>query len=373
MPATLADIETKVRRLTRSPSINQLSQADLDNYINTFILYDFPEHLRTYNLIKPFTFYTNPGQDVYDTNILAFAGATNNILYNFQNLYLTVHQPVYIAGFPAFYSQDRTEFFNVYPKINSIASIGVTGNGSAGPFVGVVNTQQAITPPGLTQTVYLLQNNVTFSAIGSPGTGEIEGMALVDVPVVDGGTGFKLNIGNLYDPNSAAYQAALINPPTVVNPNNNINYLTGAFTLNFTMSTVANTPINSQTVLQQAVLPQAMMFYNNQFTIRPVPDQAYSVNFEVFARPTQLILSGDFPNLEEWWQYIAYGAAKKIFEDRMDLDSVQLILPEFRKQENLCNRRTLVQLTNQRTATIYTDTQAGSGGYGWGWGSGGLI
>jgi len=64
MPATLADIEKKVRLLTRLPSTAQLSQADLDNYINTFILYDFPEQLRTFNLRKPFSFYTNPGQDV---------------------------------------------------------------------------------------------------------------------------------------------------------------------------------------------------------------------------------------------------------------------------------------------------------------------
>ncbi len=373
MPATLADIETKVRRLTRSPSTAQLSQADLDNYINTFILYDFPEQLRTFNLNKPFSFYTNPGQDVYDTNILAFAGAINNILYNFQNLYLTVHPPVYIAGFPAFYSQSRNEFFNVYPIINSISSIGVTGNGTAGPFVGVVNSQQAITPPGLTQTIFLLQNNVTFSAIGTPGVGEIEGMALVDVPVVDGATGFKLNFGNLYDPNSAAYKAALINPPTVIDVNNNINYLTGAFTINFPMATVAGTPINSQTVPQQATLPQALMFHNNQFTVRPVPDQAYAVNFEVYVRPTALIAGGDLPELEEYWQLIAYGASRKIFQDRMDLDSVALIEPEFREQMRLCNRRNIVQYTNERTATIYTDTQSGSSGYGWGWGSGGLM
>ena len=308
MPATLADIETKVRRLTRSPSINQLSQADLDNYINTFILYDFPEQLRTFNLLKPFSFYTNPGQDVYDTNILSFAGATNNILYNFQNLYLTVHEPVaYIAGFPALYTQDRQQFYGIYPIINSIASIGVTGNGSAGPFTGVINTQQSIVPPGTMQNIGLLQNNVLLSAVSvAQEQAKQEEMGLVDVPVVDGGTGFKLNIGNLYDPNSAAYQAALINPPTVVNPNNNINYLTGIFTINFPMNTLAGTPINSQTVPQQYALPQSLCFHNNQFIVRPVPDQTYAVNFEVFVRPTQLIVAGDVPNLDEYWQYIAY-------------------------------------------------------------------
>jgi len=369
MPATLADIETKVRRLTRSPSTTQLSPAELDNYINTFILYDFPEHLRTFNLRKPFSFYTNPGQDVYDTNILSFAGAASNILYNFQNLYLTVHEPVYIAGFPALYTQDRQQFFGIYPIINSIASIGVTGNGTAGPFTGVINSQQAIVPPGVTQNIGLLQRNVLFSAIGTPGAGEVEGMALVDVPVVDGNTGFKLNIGNLYDPNSLAYRTALVTPPVVVDPNNNINYLTGVFTINFPMVTVAGTPINSQTVSQQYALPQSLLFHNNQFTVRPVPDQAYSVNFEVYVRPTQLIQQGDVPELDEYWQYIALGASRKIFQDRMDLDSVALIDPEYKLQERLCLRRTIVQQTNVRTATIYSQP-AGGTSWGWGYGSG---
>jgi hypothetical protein len=77
------------------------------------------------------------------------------------------------------------------------------------------------------------------------------------------------------------------------------------------------------------------------------------------------------PQLEEWWQYIAYGAAKKIFEDRMDLDSVALILPEYQKQEQLVLRRTIVQNTNERTATIYTEQLGGTSGSGfWGWSGG---
>ena len=79
--------------------------------------------------------------------------------------------------------------------------------------------------------------------------------------------------------------------------------------------------------------------------------------------------TSDSPALNEWWQYIAYGAAKKIFEDRLDMDSVQLILPEYKKQEALCLRRTLVQYANERTMTIYTEqTQPGRGYGGWGWG-----
>ena len=103
----------------------------------------------------------------------------------------------------------------------------------------------------------------------------------------------------------------------------------------------------------QPTLPQTLFFYDGKFFLRPVPDQPYRVQMEVYKRPTELLQSGQNPELNEWWQYIAYGAAKKIFEDRMDLESVQMILPEYKKQEALILRRTIVQQTSQRTSTIY--------------------
>jgi len=362
---TLGAIETKVRRLTQSPSAAQLTQVELDNYINTFIVYDFPEHLRTFNLRTQFEFFTNPGQDVYNTDIASFGGNATNILYNFQNLYLTVHTPVYIAGFKAFYSQNREKFFAVYPRVNNILATGLNGDGTPGPFVGVVNTQQVL--PGATnQLLGLLQNQVLFNCIDANGIA----LTLVDIPVVDPATGYKTANGNLYDPNSAAYQAALRIPPVVVTANNTINYITGVFTLTFPGNTKANAPINSQTVPQNLALCQALLYHNNEFTIRPVPDQSYRVNFEVYQRPTALLANGAIPELEEYWQYIAYGAAKKIFEDRMDMDSVQMIMPEFKQQERLVLRRTIVQNTNERTATIYTEQTATINGWGGGFGGG---
>jgi hypothetical protein len=375
-PPTLAQIQQKVRRLTRSPSTQQLADQDLNNYINTFVLYDFPEHLRTFNLQSTFTFYTNPGQDVYNTDEASFAGAINNPLYNFQNLYLSVSDPVYIGGYQQIYLQSRAQFYGIYPLLNSLSQVG-SGNGTTGPFSGVVNSMQAFIPSNnFTQQISLLQNNVTFSSYATLGNGAIIGQTLVDVPLVDPTSGFKLNIGNLYDPNTAEYETALRNPPTLlypVDPNalGFINYLTGQFTLNFTDATTFGTPINAQTVPQQLAIPQALLFYANQFIVRPVPDQAYPVNIEVFQRPTALLATNQAPELEEYWQYIAYGAAKKIFEDRMDTDSVQKIMPEYVVQEALCLRRTIVQNTTQRTATIYEQQTQFNNAWSNGWGFGG--
>lgn len=369
---TLTQIQQKVRRLTRSPSTAQLADADLNNYINTFLEYDLPENVRLANLLTDFSFYTNPGQDTYNTDEASFGNATNNPLYNFQNKYQTNNPPVYIAGFGSRYFTSPELFYGIYPKINSIQLVG-TGNGTPGTFTGVVNANQSIVPPTSNQYIYLLQNNCTFSAIGQPAPTEQIGMAMVDVPLIDPATGFKLNIGNLYDANGALYNDPINGPrtipPTVVIPTNTINYLTGVFSVTFPINTLVGTPINSQCVPVNTALPQALMFYSNTFTVRPVPDQAYRVNFEVRQRPIALLSAGQAPELEEWWQYIAYGAAMKIFQDRMDIDSVQLIQPEYRRQETLCLRRTLVQNATQRATTIYADPNNNNGNNG-SWGNG---
>lgn len=375
--ATLQAIETKVRRLTRSPSTAQLTEADLQNYINTFVVYDFPEHLRTFNMRTTYTFYTNPGQDRYPTDEVSFAGVTTNPLYNFQNNFISIHAPVYMAGYNSFFTQSREQFFGVYPKTNSIAATGSTGDGIATQFSGVVNTAQSSLVPGQSnQAAGILQFEVLFDSIDSNGNG----LTLVDLPVVDTSTGNNTQIGNLYDPNSTLYQAAVITPPTVpfIGPlapgTGFINYNTGQFNINFTTAPGPARPINSQTVFQVLSLPQALLYYDNTFFVRPLPDQPYRIQFEAYMRPTFLMNLGQTPQLEEWWQYIAYGAAKKIFEDRMDLDSVALILPEYQKQEQLVLRRTIVQNTNERTATIYTEQVGGIGGSGfWGWSGGPFV
>lgn len=347
--SNLTTIQQKVRRITRSPSESQLTTDQLNQYINTFVLYDFPEQIRLFNSRKTFSFYTEPYIDVYETST-----DPNSPLYNFINKYITVHPPIYIAGFQSQFFEDREQFFGIYPFVNSIASIGVAGDGSTVQYAGVVNSQQSINPPGSTQQTALLRDNVLFSSVDSNNNG----LALIDYPI-------SASIGNLYIPGEQPTST------TVQDNFNYINYVTGQFFITFVNPPGVGSPINSQTVPQNVSLPQALLFYDGKFTVRPVPDQPYKINMEVYQQPTELLLTNQDPNLNEWWQYISYGAAKKVFEDRMDLESVEQIMPEFKVQERLCLRRTIVQQTSQRSATIYTDQSSTAGAYGSGFFSGG--
>jgi hypothetical protein len=353
---------TKVRRLTRSPSQAQISDNDIVEYINTFVLYDFPEHLRTFNFHETFSWTCNPYQDVYPIDQTAYP---LNRLNNFKNLYLTINPPVYIAGFQQMYCQSREQFFGIYPEVRSIASIGKFGDGVTTQFTGQINTQQTIIAPGQNINASLLQNKVLFSSVDSNGNG----LAMFDRPIINPLNGNPTINGNLYPSGSLPVT------PIAIDPNNTINYKTGVYTVTFqdaALNPVApgpQVPIDSQTVQVQLARPQALLFYDNAFTLRPVPDQPYTIQFEVYKRPLPLNEIGHTdPELEEYWQLWSYGGAMKLLQDRMDMDTVALIQPEYLKQMNLCLRRTIKQNSTQRVATIYTENVASSSIFGFGQG-----
>ena len=329
MAANLETIRTKIRRLTRSPSAAQITNDQIDEYVNTFVLYDIPEHLRLFSLHTTLTFYTQPYVDTYQTNTVL----ATDPMYNFKDKYTTVNPPMYVAGYYMAFSQSQDEFRASYPNINSVQSIGTTGNGVTTNYTGTLSAKP------------ILQSEVLFTSIDS----DNKGIVLKDIPREDVATGLPTQIGDLVTPDAAFSRGE-------------INYVTGVYDITFPTPPANGAAIYSQTVPYQAARPSMVLYYDNKFTMRPVPDKAYKVTVEAYVRPTALIDGAD-PELEQWHQYISYGAAKKVLEDRMDMESVQMIMPEFKEQERLVLRRTLVQQSNERTQTIYSGNSDYTGGW----------
>lgn len=330
--STLAAIRAKVRNITRTPSEDQLTTSQLDEYINTFIQYDFPSNLRLFSLRTIFSFYTKPFVDRYDTNTTD----ASSEFFNFKNKYISVHQPVFLAGIQGFYTQNREIFYGYYPQTNTVANIVPVGNGTAGPYTGTLSARPIMQSNA--------QTNVTFS------TTDINGntMVLRDYPLTE-------SLGLLGLPNI---------PETVSpSPYGQINYITGQYTLFFPQPVLASAPISSSTIPYQPGKPIAMLYYDDQFIIRPVPDKSYIINIEADVRPTELLNASEVPELEQWWQYIAFGASRLYFQDTSNYDSLNLIEPMFKEQESKVLRTTLMQQANERTITIYTQGK----NYGFGW------
>lgn len=306
--STLEKIRVKIRRITRSPSSSQITDDQIDDYVNTFILYDLPASLKLNTLNKTLTFYTSPNIDTYFTNTTD----TSNPLYNFKNRYSSIHGPVYVAGRESFLSLSEEEFRGIYPNEHYKVNIG-TGDGVTTNFTGTLDN------------VPILQNNVIISSVDTGGD---------PLQVFDDGLGSLT--GDVTVPGTIAY-------------------LTGSYDVDFDVSPASGETVWIQFVPYTASKSDTILFKNEEFTLRPVPDATYKVEVQGFIRPTELLADSEIPELADFWQYIVYGACVKVFQDRSDFESVTNIAPEFERQELLVNRRTIVQNAGKRAATIYSN------------------
>lgn len=335
LPNDLGDIISKIRRLTKSPSVNQITDEQIIQYVNTYYLYDFPVELRLKNTLSNFTFTTIPYQDTYKI-------PTDSII--------TVEPPVFIGGAQSYFTQSQSSFYMLYPR-KALPENGLAyGNGTVGPYTFTLTNAP------------VLQNNVVVFAEDSTG-----GTATaVDIPI-------NTSTGAL---SGLSIQAA-----------STINYITGTVSILFNNVIPSGNPINCQVVPYNPSRPVAMMFYADTLHLRPVPDAAYLVSVQAYINPIACLLGQSFnpptlggtndtnypspPNainipvgfvnatdttqLKQWWQLIAWGAAMKIWEDRGDIESIQRYMPLFDNQKRLVLRRTLVEMANERVATIYTE------------------
>lgn len=332
-----------MRRITGKPSATQITDAQIDAYVNTFYLYDFPEHLRLQNLRVNYQFLTSANIPVYDFP---------------KELYLTVMPPVFIAGYQSFMTQSREAFFRINPELNLLQQSVATGNGTNGPYSFTLSATPILrgfkrNPPGAytplptlaTPTFQLpfsmasLNWNFLLSGLDANGN---------SVSLVDDG------LGNLWDP---ADVITTVDPadPDYIPPRGSVNYLTGAVTATFISSIGNGNAINVQYVPYVPSRPQSAVFYQDQISLYPIPDQAYTVSFECYMYPTALANSTDSPQLAEWWQLLAHGAADKIFCDNGDIENMNKFRPLLDEQMRLCQRRTIVQSTSERVSTIYSE------------------
>jgi hypothetical protein len=360
VPHTLANIRTKVRRITARPSSVQISNDEIDNYINTFYLYDMPKHLWMESLRVNYEFVTTANIPVYDFPT---------------DMYITSMPPVFIGGYQSYMTQSRQNFFRVNPQLNFLQESVYTGDGtdgSGGTYTGEFLTNIPIlpgfkpNPPGAySANAYpntaissgilpasQLNWNVMVSALGAPdATSGIE----PSITLVDDG------LGHLISPTDPGTTAS-----TGFTYRGTINYLTGAIAITaFSAAIPTGNAINVQYIPYVASRPQSVAFYQDQFLVYPVPDQAYTVSFECYKLPTAFLndSAGTYsPQLNEWWQLLAYGAADKIFSDYGDLEGMQRFRPLLDEQMNLVMRRTIVQQTSERAPSIYTE-QSGSPQY----------
>jgi len=424
----LAAIYAKIRRLTGSSDINQLpntadptdpNSVGLADYINSFYLYDFPSQFRSLKLKDKLIFNTVRGIDTYPFDSEKFT---------------TVEMPCYCAKREIALFQDPWSFYGVnfnWQFQNNFTS----GDGTAGPYSGFTSAKPilrsvnnipyfnqqingiVVDSPAIGMTTINFVSNsfsvgdpVTFSAIqGTVGailngftfTITAKTMNSITITVVSTGLtylggGFTTSANSAINFPASRVQNILITA-NVSNGNTlnvtddgfgnligdalsgTVDYETGAITnLVFTENVPGGSDIQIQYNPTTLSIPLSILYFQNQFTLRPVPDRGYTIELIAYRQPTQALMAAPAntgsPELSEWWECIAVGAAKKIFEDRLDTDGVMMMDKMLNERYEVAYTRTYAQLGKQRINTIFADQNSynrGMGGFGSG--AGGVI
>lgn len=358
---TLANAVTKTRKLTGSSNAFQVTDSYIVQQMHSFYSYDLPSKFRSLKLKDIYTFTTNVGQDVYPFN---------------GELYITVNQPCYCAKREIKFFTDPWSFYGVnynWQQSTNFAS----GDNTTGPFSGFTTAAPLIpsvnNDPGTqaNPNLFFPQSRVqnvliTANVIGTNGVGETQN-------VTDDGQGnliqiFQTSNNSNQEYGWTYYRQYASSTPTVPG-NATINYQTGEITgLVFAQAIPDGTPIQIQYNPKQLSIPLSIMFYQNQFTLAPVPDKGYTVELTCYRQPIQALLAADMsgnPELSEWWEILSVGAAKKIFEERLDSDGVIFIDKMLKERYDVIETRTYAQIGQQRISTLYTDQLTynyGSGG-----------
>jgi len=298
---TLSGIKIKARRIARMPSTDQITDANLEDYINTYLLYNLPVELKLPSLEVTVKGTTKPDDE------RVFIGGTS--FYDLRNTYTNVEQPFYIAGCLMDYYEDKALFYYSYSQRKTLINDIHTGNGILINFTGTLTT------------IPVLKKSLSFSTTKSDGT---------PLTLQDDGVGGFGGDGT-----------------------GTINYLSGAYTLTFSFAPAAGSNIYAQYVPYKAQKPSAIYFNEDNLIVRPIPDKVYEIEFVYNKKPIELI-TGASPELKEWGLLIAIGAAKLIMEDRGNTDGLDKIAPMYAEQLKLVSRRATRQDVNKRNYTIFS-------------------
>jgi len=369
---TSADIAAKVRRITGTPSQNQLSDASIYDYINKYYTYTMPFELKEQVNLQPYNFTTQANVDVYP------------VLGAFQ----TEEPMAYANGYPLVFYQDRDIFYQDWPQQYTQDQVG-TGTGAQTAFPGTtlaapviagsffitdgtqilsdigqsVSNEQLAIGNGILLT---FSSTLNFFPIQS-GTLEITDNVEVFLDngngTLTGSAGGTGTINYTTGAYSVTFSVAPLNGQQIVanyslpntsgilsgNGSGTINYVTGVFTATFSTAPATGLLIYNNYQAYQPARPQGVLFYNNEFTFRPIPDQVYQITMQGFVATTQLSTPASTPIFTEWGELIAIGASLDIFLDRGDLVAYNNLMPMFKRYENVALGRYIENFTNAQS------------------------
>lgn len=411
--STVSFIRTKIRRLTASSSESALTTAVIDQYINNFYNFDFPYAIKLDQTRSVYTFFTRPYIDRYPLDVNFNQGVRAPVyVEGIQGSFFKDRQQFYNLWprFPTKFQEGTETLTGIITGIsqptNPTQITSANHNLSTGAVVTITGVVGMTELNGESFTITVIDSstfslngidNTTFGAYVSGGTWistdqtfsfTIPGPFLSRVVVIGGVDTFG-NAITINDDGNGNLQYLTQNPvvsipvnttnpakpgmynintrnPGLNNPTNIgvVDYVTGEmdFTLPSGVSLASGTLLTIWVSQYQTGRPYSLLYWNNEFTIRPVPKEIHKVEVETYLSPVQFMLSTDNPILNQWAQYIAYGASMEILRDRQDVAGVENLREGMMRQEALVLERQGVEELFIPNTTIFNSTTSAAGG-----------
>lgn len=344
-------IFSKIRRLVGAADPFQLpdtpdpldpNSVGLSDYVNSFYLYDFPAQYRALKLKDVYSFNTINGIDTY--------------AFDSEN-YTTVEMPCYCMNREIALFNDPWSFYAL--NFNwQFQNNFTTGNGTTGPYSGFTSAKPILRS---------VNNNPNLNDNPNYAVSRVQNI-LITANISNGVT------MNVTDDGNGNLIGDVLNGPVPVIPGSSgtVDYGTGQISgLLFAQNIPQGEQIQIQFNPFQPSVPLSILFFQNQFTLRPVPDRGYTIELVAYRQPSQALANtpafAGNPELSEWWECIAVGAAKKIYEDRGDDRGIAMMDKMLAERYSIVQTRTYAQIGKQRVNTIFADQLQYNYGQGAGW------
>jgi hypothetical protein len=292
----LSQIRQKVRQVTGRLSPNELTNTQVDNYINQYYQFTFPAEVK---LERQHTFYE-------------FLTTVNQPTYTFPTAtYTNVEPPATLDNLSLLYYQEPSRFNEENPyQVSRITPW--TGDGVTVAFSTTITGF-----PILPDSTVLTDNTESFEDTNTTWT-----TANVTVTGSLGGTA-------------------------------TVNYSTGVINVTFATAPASGQLIYLSYIVFAAGRPTAVLLYDNQFTFFPPPNTAYRFKIKAYLVVTPLAAATDTPVLPQWGPAIAYGAARDIFSDFGEMQSYAEVTQLYNKQIDYVLDRTEQNLLNTRVMPFF--------------------
>lgn len=296
----LSEIRTKTRQISGRLSTSDMSNIQLDEYINKYFQYEFPAEVK---LNRNYTYYE-------------FNTTADTRLYDFPENYTNFVPQAKVDNLQTEFYQSPDKFEAENPETVQRLTTW-TGDGATTGFSNTFTSNVPLQPGSVIV-------DDTVEVFTDDGLGVLTGD--------QGGTG------------------------TVV-------YSTGAISVTFVTAPVSGQGIYVSFIQDVVGRPVAVLMYNNQFQFYPVPDRAYRIRLKAWAldivRPvsgsnkTSFTTATDRPLLDEWGPCIAFGAARRIVSDFGELDTYAQLTPLYKEQVDYILTRTHIDLESTRALPMF--------------------